>query len=106
MQRAGFDGGMVALADGVELIVRDVGAPAGNLAVVDARADAGHVTATVLNAGGGPRAVDVRLETSGQVRSTRRVSIPAGDVGRGSVRDRAIGRVRRRDRRRRRVRCR
>jgi hypothetical protein len=81
MQRAGFDGGMVALADGVELILRDVGAPAGNLAVVDARADAGHVTATVLNAGGGPRAVDVRLETSGQVRSTRRVTIsPATSV--------------------------
>ena len=77
MQRAGFDGGMVALADGVELILRDVGAPAGNLAVVDARADAGHVTATVLNAGGGPRTVDVRLETSGQIRSTRRVNIPA-----------------------------
>ena len=32
MQRAGFDGGMVALAEGVELILRDVGAPVGNLA--------------------------------------------------------------------------
>ena len=106
MQRTGFDGGMVALADGVELILRDVGAPAGNLSVVDARADAGHVTATVLNAGGGPRAVDVRLETSGQVRSTRQRDHSPGDVGRGYIRDRAIGPVRRRDRRRRRLPCR
>ena len=34
MQRAGFDGGMVALADGVELILRDVGAPAGTAQVI------------------------------------------------------------------------
>jgi hypothetical protein len=77
MQRAGFDGGTPSLADGVELVVRDVGASSGNLAVVDARTDARRLVATVLNAGSAARAVDVRLESSGQVRATRRVTVGA-----------------------------
>jgi Aerotolerance regulator N-terminal/von Willebrand factor type A domain len=78
MQRAGFDGGTPSLADGVELVVRDVGAPTGNLAVVDARADARRLVATVPNAGPAARDVDVRLESSGRTRATRRVAIDAG----------------------------
>ena len=75
LQRSGFDGGAPLLPDGVELVVRDAGALAGNVAVTDARVEPRRVVATVRNFGAAPREIDVRLETTGQVRAVRHVSV-------------------------------
>jgi hypothetical protein len=75
MQRTGFDGSLSTLPDSVELVVRDVGPAGGNLAVIDARAEARRVVATILNAGSTARGVDARLESAGQVHATRHIEI-------------------------------
>jgi hypothetical protein len=90
LQRGGLEGGAATLPSHIELSVRDAGAPSKNLAVVEARVeglppDGGShgegqvgVTAVVRNFGSAAATADVQLESSGRVRTTRRVSIEAG----------------------------
>jgi len=94
LQRGGLEGGAATLPSHIELSVRDAGAPPKNLAVVEARVEGlppegrrygeggtherTGVTAVVRNFGSTAVTADVQLESSGQVRTTRRVSIGAG----------------------------
>jgi hypothetical protein len=94
LQRSGLEGGTATLPSHIELSLRDAGAPSKNLAVVEARVEGlppeggsygeggtherTGVTAVVRNFGSTAVTADVQLESSGQVRTTRRVSIGAG----------------------------
>jgi Aerotolerance regulator N-terminal/von Willebrand factor type A domain len=88
LQRSGLEGGAATLPSYIELSLRDAEAPSKNLAVVEARMEAlppergshgeAGVTAVVRNFGGAASTADVQVESSGRVRSTRRVSIGAG----------------------------
>lgn len=82
LQRSGFEGGSAALPSHIDLSVRDAGAPAKNLAVIEAREQvldgATAVTAVVRNYGSAPASADVQLESSGRVRTTRRASVEPG----------------------------
>jgi hypothetical protein len=63
------------LPDGIELIVRDAGAPVENVAVTDVRSEAPRVVATLRNFGTAARDVDARVEVDGQSRGDRRVTL-------------------------------
>jgi Aerotolerance regulator N-terminal/von Willebrand factor type A domain len=68
LQRSGFDQAGAVLPEGIDLIVRDAGGSSGNLSVSNAAIARREVTATIRNAGGAPRTVDVTA-----------VAVPAGD---------------------------
>lgn len=82
LQRSGFDDGGAVLPEGLELIVRDAGAAAGNLSITNAVVDGAkrRAVATVRNYGPAVRAADVRATFGGQEArdAVKRVSIPAG----------------------------
>jgi aerotolerance regulator-like protein/VWA domain-containing protein len=76
LQRSGFDDSPAALPQGFELVVRDAGGAASNLAVTDIRPEARRLIATIRNFGSAPRETDVRLEVAGRTEVSRRVTIP------------------------------
>jgi len=87
LQRNGFDpstgsghAGGAVLPDGIDLVIRDAGAPAANLSVTSAAIERRQLTATVHNFGGAARTVDVRAFADGHALSTRRVSVPASEA--------------------------
>ena len=77
LQRSGFDGSTAAMTEGLDLVVRDAGGPAGNLAVVDVHAAAKPLLATIRNYGASPRETDVRVQVAGRTEATRHVTVPA-----------------------------
>jgi hypothetical protein len=79
LQQNGWaDASAAALPPGIEVDALDVGAPAGNLAVVSLRRQDGGMAATIRNAGAEPKAARVTLAVEGRVRGEQQVTIPAG----------------------------
>lgn len=79
LQRSGLDDGSAVLPEGIELIVRDAGGAASNLAITNAVMDGARrrAIATVRNYGATPRTADVRA-TIGAHDAVKSVSIPGG----------------------------
>jgi len=81
LQRSGWDSGMrAALPANLTLDVRDVGAPAANVAVTDVRARADRVVATVRNEGKTTWRGDVRVERDGRVVATASTVVAAASA--------------------------
>jgi hypothetical protein len=81
LQRNGFDGSTAALAQGIDLAVRDAGGASGNLAVTDIRPEGRRLLATIRNFGAAPRRTDVRLAVAGRTEVIRHVTIaPAASL--------------------------
>ncbi len=100
LQAAGWEGGGGAVAPGIEVEVRDVGAPAGNLAVVALEPEASSTAAVLYRAGEVSDDVTLSLTVDGvqlsEVTVTPRpgrttvrfpVTLPAAGVATASVRD-------------------
>lgn len=71
------DAPRAAIPAGVTVQVADVGAPDGNLAVVDLRRQPGGVVATISNAGGHSANGQARLTVNGRAAGAQAFSIPA-----------------------------
>ncbi len=82
LQRSGFDAAGAVLSEGIDLLVRDAGAPVSNLSVGNATIDAArHVaTATIRNSGEEARTADVKVVIGDRAAVSKRVSIPANDA--------------------------
>src|SRR5919197_6306719 len=81
LQRNGFDGSTAALAQGIDLAVRDAGGASANLAVTDIRPEGRRLLATIRNFGAAPRQTDVRLAVAGRTEVIRHVTIaPAASL--------------------------
>jgi hypothetical protein len=79
LQRSSLDDGSAVLPEGIELVVRDAGAAAANLAVTNVVMDGvkRRAVATVRNHATAARAADVRATIGGQD-AVKSVTIPAG----------------------------
>jgi hypothetical protein len=75
LQRSGFDGDVATLPDSVELVVRDAGTTAGNVAVTDVRVEPRRLVATVRNFGSAARTVAVRAETGGHTLASKQIAL-------------------------------
>ena len=81
LQRSGFDAAGAVLPEGIELLVRDAGAPAANLAVSNAIIDPARrrAVATVRNSGASARTIDVRATLGAGAPVVKRITVPAND---------------------------
>ncbi|HET7697409.1 MAG TPA: BatA and WFA domain-containing protein [Vicinamibacterales bacterium] len=82
LQRSGFDLAGAVLPEGVELTVRDAGAPPPNLAVSRLAGDPARrrAVATVRNSARSARTTDIRLSAGGGAPAVKRVTVPPGDA--------------------------
>jgi hypothetical protein len=82
LQRSGFDVAGAVLPEGIELVVRDAGAPADNLAVIAASLDVTRrrASATVRNFGSAARTTNVRAAIGTGAPLVKRVTVPARDA--------------------------
>ena len=82
LQRSGFDLAGAVLPEGIELVVRDAGAPVGNLSVSTAALDAARRRAivTVRNSGSVARTTAVRAASGGAAPIVKQVTVPARDA--------------------------
>lgn len=82
LQRSGFDAAGVVLPEGIDLAIRDAGAPVSNLSVANATLDPSRhlATATIRNDGSEPRTVDVRVAVGDRPAVSKPVSIPSNDA--------------------------
>ena len=82
LQRSGFDTAGAVLPEGIELVVRDAGAPAGNLAVTAASLDVlrRRASVTVQNLGPSARVTDVRAALGTGAPLVKRVTVPAREA--------------------------
>jgi hypothetical protein len=60
----------------VELVVRDAGTAAGNIAVADVRVESRRVVATVRNFGAAARDVQIRVEAAGRTLASQEMKVP------------------------------
>ena len=79
LQRSGFDVAGAILPEGIELVVRDAGAPAANLSVSSAAIDPARrrAAATIRNTGASPRTTDVRATIDAAPPVVKRIAVPA-----------------------------
>ncbi|HVB37439.1 MAG TPA: VWA domain-containing protein, partial [Vicinamibacterales bacterium] len=78
LQSSGWDGGAAtALPERVTVTLADVGAPKGNVAVVDLRRQEGGVVATLRNAGPATASGTARLTVDGRAAGEQPWSVPA-----------------------------
>jgi hypothetical protein len=79
LQRSGFDVAGATLPEGIELVVRDAGAPAANLSVSSAAIDGARrrAVATVQNTGPSARTIDVRATIDAGPAIAKRIAVPA-----------------------------
>jgi hypothetical protein len=82
LQRSGFDAAGAVLPEGIELIVRDAGAPVTNLSVSAASLDGirHRAVATVRNHGDAAKTTDVRATIGTAEPITKRVTVPAREA--------------------------
>jgi hypothetical protein len=82
LQRSGFEAAGASLPEGIELVVRDAGAPISNLSVTNATIDAARrvLTATVRNDGEMPRSAQVHALVGDRALPARQVTVAAGDA--------------------------
>jgi hypothetical protein len=82
LQRSGFDLAGAVLPEGIELVVRDAGAPVSNLSVSTATLDAARRRAvvTVRNDGTAPRSTNVRATIGDGAPLVKRIAVPPGDT--------------------------
>jgi hypothetical protein len=79
LQRVGWENEVpVSVPASLELDVRDVGPPAGNLAVTKLRRDAENVRIEVLNSGASPVSGTIRLAVDNRPATTAPFTAPAG----------------------------
>lgn len=83
LQRSGFDLAGAVLPEGIELAVRDAGAPAANLSVDTVSLDpaARRAVATVRNSGEAARTLDVRATAGTSAPVVKRVALPPRATG-------------------------
>ncbi len=78
LQRAGWeDESQAVLPAGLKLDVRDVGAPAGNVAVVGVRVQPSTVVASIRNSGPSPFSGQMHLEVGGATAASTPLKVPA-----------------------------
>ena len=82
LQRNGFDETGAVLPEGIELVVRDAGAPVANLSVSNTAMDAAgrRAVVTVRNHGAGSRTTEVRAVIGSAAPVARRITIPPGEA--------------------------
>jgi hypothetical protein len=79
LQRAGWDDQAHGLLpQGIDLRIADAGAAAGNLAIAGGRVEADRLVASILNAGPGEQAGDVRAVRDGRALASARFTVPPG----------------------------